>query len=261
MFKCCIGDFGWGLKMSSPRREALAYHLLKTRSFKELLDTIANWQTPNTLLLNGSRKMIENLIVEKALGTASIGTFLSGYGEEAAGIELVNPLDTRKMRVLFTDEYPLDAYLFDAVGNMLSNPFYFDGLDFVFEVRVDLSGEDLFNVGLGTFDTVRMRGMEARNQYAYWKTNNIVDSFWRFQTLYGGVQTCAELVCLGANNGAFRIQRAGNISLLSNKILDTINGVLRLPNTQPATPQAGDTRYDPATDLFEIYDGAVWRPH
>lgn len=59
----------------------------------------------------------------------------------------------------------------------------------------------------------------------------------------------------------FEIPRAGNITLVSNKLLNAINGALRLPNARPAAPQAGDTRYDPSTDTFEIYDGAVWRQH
>ena len=176
-----------------------------------------------SLLLDGSRKMVENAIVEKAAGKASLGTFLSGFEEEAPGIDLVNPLDTRKMRLLFTDGYPLDAYLFDAAGNMLSNPFYFDGEGLTFECEIALSGYDLFDVGKGTFNIIRIRNMEARNQDAYWKTSSIYDSFWRFQTLYGGTQTCAELVSLGPNNGVFRIQRAGNITGLAGKALDFPN--------------------------------------
>ena len=41
----------------------------------------------------------------------------------------------------------------------------------------------------------------------------------KFNTYHGGLQTCAELVSLGLNNGAFRIQRAGDITLLAGKHL------------------------------------------
>ena len=184
------------------------------------LGILAPFKHLEFLLLDGSRAMTDNVRVQKAEGKASLGTFLSGFDEEAPGIELVNPLDTRKMRILFTDGYPLDAYLFDAAGNMISNPFYFSGDYLDFECNIALGGYNLSNVNTGTFSTVRMTNMEARSQQSFWKTSNIIDSFWRFQTLYGGTQTCAELVCLGPNNGAFRIQRAGNITGLAGKILD-----------------------------------------
>lgn len=64
-----------------------------------------------------------------------------------------------------------------------------------------------------------------------------------------------------AFGGSFNIGKAGNITLLSTALLNAIDGVLRLPNTRPTTPQACDTRYDPATDTFEIYDGTQWRSH
>jgi len=45
------------------------------------------------------------------------------------------------------------------------------------------------------------------------------------------------------------------------KLFNVLNDVLRLPNSRPASPSAGDCRYDPATDTFEIYDGVGWNPH
>lgn len=57
------------------------------------------------------------------------------------------------------------------------------------------------------------------------------------------------------------LNNIGNATLANNKSLNVISGVLTLPNTRPTSPSAGDVRYDPATDTFEIYDGVSWNPH
>lgn len=60
---------------------------------------------------------------------------------------------------------------------------------------------------------------------------------------------------------AFRFECYERTRAYNSALLDWLNGVLRLPNTRPASPVAGDTRYDPTTDTFEIYDGAAWKLH
>lgn len=67
--------------------------------------------------------------------------------------------------------------------------------------------------------------------------------------------------CLKLINGAAEIPRAGDITVLPNKTLDIMDGVLALPDSRPPVPMAGDCRYDAATDTFEIYDGAAWHAH
>lgn len=89
----------------------------------------------------------------------------------------------------------------------------------------------------------------GNNQISYWRAG-----------LNGVATTCAKLNShITAPN--FEINRAGDITLLSGKSLNCLNGILRLPDSQPAGPSAGDCRYDAATDTFEIYDGAAWNAH
>lgn len=59
------------------------------------------------------------------------------------------------------------------------------------------------------------------------------------------------------------VPHTGDITMRSGKTLDfpTNDGILLLPDVRSATPQACEVRYDPATDTFEIYDGAAWNPH
>lgn len=81
-----------------------------------------------------------------------------------------------------------------------------------------------------------------------------------FETKYPSAYTIIATI---NNSGNFEINRAGDITMLTGSILDfpTNDGILLLPDIRSAAPQAGEVRYDPATDTLEIYDGAAWNPH
>lgn len=58
--------------------------------------------------------------------------------------------------------------------------------------------------------------------------------------------------------GETKIPRAGDITLLSGKILDAVNAVLRLPDSAPASPSTGDTYFNSGTDTLYVYNGTTW---
>lgn len=57
--------------------------------------------------------------------------------------------------------------------------------------------------------------------------------------------------------GATPFMRVGNATFGAS----VTAAILNLPAARPPAPVSGDTRYDAATDTFEIYDGAVWNAH
>lgn len=147
------------------------------------------------------------------------------------------------------------------------------------EGDLDLAGYNLLTtyISLRPISTLGLRVMDrAGTNYRDWYVRTL-----QFE-LISGKKNAAEIqaraneaasITFYGYHGGGRVQvgkidddfwtldRAGNITLLSNKILDVINGVLRFPDTRPAVPTAGDVRYDAATDTFEIYDGAAWNAH
>jgi len=184
---------------------------------------------PNALLLDGSRAMTGDLLPD-ITKTCSVGS------------------TTKQLKNLATQNLYID------------NDFLFKFYSANWLKLRNWADTAYRNIILGS---LACQGDMLASNYSFGTGDFTISTYWaqgnKFTlcSYYGGAyQSVARAI-----NDYFDIMRAGDITLLSNKLLNAVAGALRLPNTRPSTPQAGDTRYDPTTDTFEIYDGAVWRPH
>lgn len=93
---------------------------------------------------------------------------------------------------------------------------------------------------------------------AYLYARDIANGTIRFVTQWGGGQRCAELVSLGAGNGVFRIQRAGDITMLATKSVDAYTNAgymktRRLSQSAEPTPEEGELLLWRDTDDDKTY--------
>lgn len=69
--------------------------------------------------------------------------------------------------------------------------------------------------------TIQYATLLAYSSSAAFRARNASGGSVAFQTLYGGIQSCARLISLASNNGAFEIPRAGDITFLDGKSIET----------------------------------------
>ena len=111
---------------------------------------------------------------------------------------------------------------------------------------------DLYVYLLSVASTVETKYIDFNNAGGRIRAMNAAGAYIRFQTEWGGLKTVLQAV-----DGECQIPRAGDIITLSG-----VGYHHRLPDTRPAAPVAGDSRYDPTTDTLEYRTAAgAWSAH
>ena len=59
--------------------------------------------------------------------------------------------------------------------------------------------------------------------------------------------------------GFMDVSRAGDITMLSGKVLNNLAGVFRLPNSASASPSTNDCYFNASTNTLYVYNGTAWK--
>ena len=203
----------------------------KTSSFTELLDTIADSQNPNALLLDGTRAMTGDF----NLGNNDI---LFGSGEANFG-----SVDHLIRRAKVGDPLGADAddLLIDALDSII-----FAG--------------NLKGLGQSTFYSYFMMypSSDAGSIFymrPYWDGAR---KLWFKVENESGLYDNVMIFTIGPTSFV-DIPSAGDITMLSGKVLNNLAGVFRLPNSAPASPSANDCYFNASTNTLYIYNGTAWK--
>jgi len=188
-----------------------AYH---SPDFHAVDDVFEDAQYPNAVLLDGSRAMTGDLVIQK--------NYAPYYGkikfQDDAGVQKVVLRGAYNQLVVYRND-DLD------LGNVLCN-------------------------------YINASYWQAQQTTSWLQTKNVVGGKIQFLTSYGGAQICARFESLGSNNGAFIIDRAGDITMLANKTFTFSvgtkhDGLIVKPAAEVQTTDATQTTVDSLTLLDE----------
>lgn len=113
----------------------------------------------------------------------------------------------------------LQPYLKKSGGTMTGN-LDMDAFKIFGDNLVWLIGDASHYANLACINSVSFFSLISAPATGLVAANNRAGGSILFRTQWGGLQTCAELVSLGINNGAWRVPRLGDVTVLPSMILN-----------------------------------------
>ena len=152
-----------------------------------------------------------------------------------------------KDNVIPNSAYP-NALLLDG-SRLMAGDFVPDGN---YTRRIGTGGAAWLSALIGT---LYLNTLQAEtNPGSIWTKNEANAAIW-FRTIFGGAQVCAKLISLGANNGAFQIDRGGDIVGLAGKTLTYDNIIV---NTDIVPDEDGGANLGSAALPFNQIHSYDW---
>ena len=216
----------------------------------------------NALLLGGSRAMTGHLPFDISTGAKQVKFVgaTENFGFRAIenapgkwGLELIdNVLLQSVMTWTFDSGTPTIYWTGYIASDMI--PSLDDSKNLG---DASLEWHDLFIDGTAYIDALRIDTNSFRPN-----TDDQVDigsSTREFKDAYIDGKAYIDQLGHALDVNSQNLTNAGDITMLSGKVLNNLAGVSRLPNSASASPSANDCYFNAATNTLYIYNGTAWK--